>query len=242
MSPRQQKILEIIVKEYVKNPKPVSSEILAQKLGLSSATLRNEMMELERLGYLSKPHTSAGRIPTEKGYRAFIKLLDSIKISKPEISQKGMRSVLGKKNTVEDSFRDITKTLAEMSGGLAFSGIKELNSFFQFGLSNLLKEPEWDDKDYFSEMAGMMEEFEKHFSSQTRFDELFKEVRENETKVFIGKENPLGHTKRISIIISKCKMPDKKHGVIGLLGPTRMRYDYNISLINKLRELLENYD
>lgn len=227
MTIRQEKILNAIVKEYVKNSQPVSSKILARKLGLSSATLRNEMMELEKSGHLSKPHTSAGRIPTEKAYRLFIKSMEDKKVSVPvKISKKPS----------EDLFKEMTKTLAEMSGGLAFSGIKELNSFFQFGLFNLLKEPEWEDKDYFSEMAGMMEQFEKHFN------ELFKEVHQDETKVFIGKENPLARTKKLSIIVSGCKMANKKHGVIGLLGPMRMRYDYNIALINKLRELLENYD
>ena len=78
MTDRQQKILELIVKNYVKNSKPVSSRLLTQKrLGLSSATLRNEMMELEQTGYLNQPHTSAGRIPTEKAYRFFINLSES---------------------------------------------------------------------------------------------------------------------------------------------------------------------
>ncbi|PJB27369.1 hypothetical protein CO111_05720 [Candidatus Desantisbacteria bacterium CG_4_9_14_3_um_filter_50_7] len=83
MDARKEKILNAIVKEYVKNPKPVSSKILARKLGLSSATLRNEMMELEKNGYLEKPHTSAGRIPTDKAYREFIKSLDGKEIKVP---------------------------------------------------------------------------------------------------------------------------------------------------------------
>jgi len=81
-----------------------------------------------------------------------------------------------------------------------------------------------------------MEQFEKHFN------DLFKEVTEHQTRVFIGKENPLARTKKLSIIVSGCKMPDQTHGVIGLLGPMRMRYDYNLALINKLRQMFENYD
>ena len=160
MTQRQQKILEMIVKEYVRNPKPVSSEILAQKLGLSSATLRNEMLELENLGYLSKPHTSAGRIPLEKAYRFFIKPLGG----KPE------------------------------------------------------------------------DTFEEHFNY------LFEQVGHEETRVFIGKEIPMIKTRKYSLIITNYKTPQKKREIIGLLGPTRMRYDYNIELINKLKELLEGYD
>jgi len=227
MTQRQQKILEMVVREYVDNPQPVSSKILAKKLGLSSATLRNEMTELEKEKYLSQPHTSAGRIPTEKAYRFFIKSAQSRKVNLP---------VKISKDSPEDTFKNITQKLAEMSGSMAFGAIEEMNSFYQAGLSNLFKFPEFEDRNYFSEMAQTMEQFEKHFN------DLFKEIAEDETKVFIGKENPMGKTKKISIIVSKCKMPNHKHGVIGLLGPTRMRYDYNISLINKLRELMEDYE
>ena len=227
LSERQQKILELVIREYVEKPKPISSKILGQKLGLSSATLRNEMKELEKGKYLIQPHTSAGRIPTDKAYRLFIKSAQTKNVSVPtKISQR----------LPEDAFKDVAETLAEMSGGFAFSAIKEMNSFYQTGLSNLLKFPEFGDMDYFSEMAQTMEQFEKHF------DDLFDKINDNETKVFIGKDNPLSKTKKISIIVSKCNMPNNKHGVIGLLGPTRMKYDYNISLINKLRELMQDHE
>ena len=228
MDKRQGKIMQAVVKEYVRTSNPVGSKLLVQKhnLGLSSATIRNEMKELEKAGYLLQPHTPAGRIPTEKAYRFFIKSLEDKKL---DIDIKVKKSS-------EDVFREMTETLAEMSGGLAFSGTKELRSFYQSGLSNLLKEPEFEDKAYFSEMTKMMEDFEKHFN------DLFKQVHEQETKVFIGKENPFGRTKKITLIVSRCRIPKKKHGVIGLMGPMRMRYDYNISLINKLKELLEDYE
>ena len=162
MTQRQQKILNTIVKEYVKSSKPVSSKILVQKhkLGLSSATIRNEMKELEKTGFLQQPHTSAGRIPTEKGYRFFIKCLGG----KPE------------------------------------------------------------------------DTFEKHFNY------LFKQIGQQETKVFIGKEIPVAEIRKFTLIITNCRVSRRRQETIGLLGPTRMRYDYNISLINKLREMLEDYE
>lgn len=174
MDSRKSKILQAIVKEYVKNSKPVSSRVLFQKynLGLSSATIRNEMKELEKTGYLSMPHTSAGRVPTERAYRLFIKSLEGREIKVPvKIS--------------EQSSEDI---------------------------------------------------FEQHFNY------LFKQVGQEQTKVFIGKEIPLVRTKKYTLIITGYKSPKKKHEVIGLLGPTRMRYDHNIYLINRLREILEDYD
>lgn len=162
MTERQEKIIETIIKEHVRTSKPVSSKILVQKykLGLSSATLRNEMKELEKVGYLSKPHTSAGRIPTEKGYRFFIKSLGG----KPE------------------------------------------------------------------------DTFEKHFNY------LFKQVGKQETKVFIGKEIPMVRMKKLTLIVTNYRVSNKKQETIGLLGPTRMRYDYNISLVNRIKGLLEDMD
>jgi heat-inducible transcriptional repressor len=75
---RRDRILSIIIGEYISKGVPVSSDVVAKKgLGVSSATIRNEMIELEEEGYLVQPHTSAGRIPTDKGYRHYIESLMS---------------------------------------------------------------------------------------------------------------------------------------------------------------------
>ncbi len=171
ISERQQKILELIVRDYVKNSRPVSSKSLAQKkFGVSSATLRNEMMELEKAGYLNQPHTSAGRIPTEKAYRFFINLSEN----KNEVSTE----------VNDQSTEDI---------------------------------------------------FEQHFNY------LFKEIGEETTQVFIGKDIPMIKTKKYSLIVTGHKTPNKKNEIFGFLTPTRTNYDHNISLINKLKEMLEEF-
>ncbi|RME79072.1 MAG: heat-inducible transcription repressor HrcA [Chloroflexi bacterium] len=77
LTQRQQIILRLVVQEYVRTAAPVSSKTISETyhLGVSSATVRNEMALLEQLGYLTQPHTSAGRIPTEQGYRYFVERL-----------------------------------------------------------------------------------------------------------------------------------------------------------------------
>ena len=74
MDERKQRILRAIIEDYVKSAEPVGSRTIAKNynLGISSATVRNEMADLEDLGYLEKPHTSAGRIPSSKGYRLYV--------------------------------------------------------------------------------------------------------------------------------------------------------------------------
>jgi heat-inducible transcriptional repressor len=74
---RQEEILSLIIRAYTQNPEPISSKLLAEQieLNVSSATIRNEMAALEEMGYISQPHTSAGRVPSQKGYRYFVKRL-----------------------------------------------------------------------------------------------------------------------------------------------------------------------
>lgn len=72
LSPRKQDILKVTVEEYTKTAEPVSSKSICDALKCSSATVRNEMLELEHLGFLDKPHTSAGRVPSDLGYRYYV--------------------------------------------------------------------------------------------------------------------------------------------------------------------------
>jgi len=75
LTSRQHSILSLVIQSYVSTARPVSSKSLLETLGVSSATIRNEMAALEEAGFLKHPHTSAGRIPTDKGYRYFVERL-----------------------------------------------------------------------------------------------------------------------------------------------------------------------
>ncbi len=75
MTERQQQLLCAIVEQYAEVASPVGSSLLAKAFGVSSATIRAEMAELERAGFISQPHTSAGRVPTDKGYRYYVNSL-----------------------------------------------------------------------------------------------------------------------------------------------------------------------
>src|SRR3982751_4457707 len=72
MTERQQKILSAVVEQYAEVASPVGSSLLSKAFNVSSATIRSEMADLERLGFIHQPHTSAGRIPTDKGYRFYV--------------------------------------------------------------------------------------------------------------------------------------------------------------------------
>lgn len=114
---RKKKVLQAIVEEYVNTAEPVSSNTLTSNHGLncSSATIRNEMADLEKAGYLDKTHTSSGRIPSEKGYRYYVdELLKDDNISLEEI--KYISSKLETKvNEIEDLTKIAANTISEVT-------------------------------------------------------------------------------------------------------------------------------
>ncbi|MCI9000551.1 MAG: DeoR family transcriptional regulator [Clostridia bacterium] len=114
---RKKEILQAVVDEYINTAEPVSSATLVEKYGLnySSATVRNELAELENNGYLDKPHTSSGRVPSEKGYRFYVdELVNEEDISLEEI--KYIQTKLATKvNEIEDLTKIATSTLSEIT-------------------------------------------------------------------------------------------------------------------------------
>ena len=84
LTERKKRILRVVIENYIETAEPVGSKTIAESSGLdiSSATIRNEMADLEELGYLEQPHTSAGRIPSPKGYRLYVnELMDDYRLS-----------------------------------------------------------------------------------------------------------------------------------------------------------------
>jgi len=229
---RQKLILEKIIEEYIKSAKPVSSQLLEKKYNfrLSPATIRNEMQKLTTDGFLYQPHTSAGRVPTDKGYRFFVDKLFEKEINKFENDFKTREWLEEEMKDYLKFIQKITKTLANVSSGLAISYLFADKILWKEGWEELLKEPEF-------QVRGCILNFGKLLK---KFEEDIEDLRLNsEIKVYIGKENPFSKSRDFSIIISQCKFPEKEEGIISLLGPKRMAYDKNIALINSLKKTLE---
>ena len=117
MNDRKKEILQAIIEEYIRTAEPVSSNAIVSKYNVdcSSATVRNEMADLEKLGYLDKPHTSAGRVPSAKGYRFYVdELIKDDNISMEEIIY--IQSKLQTRvNQMQDLARITTNTLSEVT-------------------------------------------------------------------------------------------------------------------------------
>jgi len=234
LSDRQKNILSAVVKEFTETAIPVGSKHLTQHYGfeLSSATIRSEMNELEDSGYLFQPHTSAGRIPTDKGYRYFVeKIMPDRDLSKAE--QKKMQAELLKlkaKNT--RLTRTAAKLLSGLSGNLAITGVLGKDEFYDFGMKELLDEPEFREMDDLCRLAETLDYIDERAAN------LMKGLKENEVKIFIGKENPIKEISNCSMMISPYRTKSGEKGILALIGPKRMRYAKNKSLIQYMKKLL----
>ncbi len=132
LNPRQQSLLKAVVEEYIDTAEPVGSEAIEKKykLGVSPATIRNEMAKLTELGFLKQPHTSAGRAPTSVGFKFYIANL-------MEEREMPIRDEVAVKEKLWDErfqfhrlLRDLTRSLSEMTGGLAVATTKEGDLYY----------------------------------------------------------------------------------------------------------------
>lgn len=229
ISQRQSQILAAIVKEYSHSGHPVGSEELLQKFPfrVSSATIRNDMQALENEDYIHQPHTSSGRVPTDKGYRYFVnKLMRHMELTASE-QLRVKRELSRLQSQYMELGRGISKLLAETSQGAAFALLPE-----SVGISGLSKMVEQSGRpEEIKEIAEFLDELEEHGQAFIK-----KDLGQVET--FIGREAPLPVKADFSLVVTRVRTADGKTGLIGVVGPKRMRYERNISLLEYVSKLL----
>lgn len=118
--PRRMVVLRAIVEDYIRSQEPIGSAALTKKhdLGVSSATIRNDMASLEEEGYLIQPHTSSGRIPTEKGYRYFVDRLSTV-VPLSDAQRKGIAAFLSGSVSLQDTLQRAARLLSHITGQVA---------------------------------------------------------------------------------------------------------------------------
>ena len=230
VSLRQKDILDKIVREYIGSARPISSQLLEKKycFKVCPATIRIEMQRLTDRGYLFQPHTSAGRVPTDKGYRSFVDDLLEKELS--DVSDiMGIKKMLAQEKDFLKIVSRLTKFLAESSSNLAVSFVFQRNFVFKEGWGRILKEPEFEDKDLVSGFVELLENLEKEIENL----DINSRVR-----AYIGGEHPFGGARNFTTLVSQCHFSQRKKGILAILGPKRMDYNKNIGLLNLCKELL----
>jgi len=203
--------------------------LLAKVFGVSSATIRAEMAELEHLGYIMQPHTSAGRIPTDKGYRFYVNsLAEEKEVLTPQRGERALTARVQDAGMPERTIRNAVDTLVELTHNLGLATIG--NQLYMSGLGNLFGQPEFMQAGQVQQVAQLLDNLEP----------WLREAAPNEPlNVYIGRENPIGRTAGCTLIISRFHSPYSDRSYIGVLGPTRQNYRDVTSLVRRAGQTLE---
>lgn len=229
MTDRQTQILSAIIEQYAEVASPVGSSLLSKLFNVSSATIRAEMAHLEEMGYIAQPHTSAGRVPTDKGYRFYVNsLTDQEAVLPHKREERALSARVSGGGLPERTIRNAVDTLVELTHNLGLATIG--NQLYMSGLSNLFGQPEFMQTAQVQEVARLLDNLEP----------WLREAAPNEPlSVYIGRENPIGRGAGCSLIISRFRSPYSDRSYIGILGPTRQSYRDVMTLVRRTGETLE---
>ena len=231
MTERQRKILAAVVEQYAEVASPVGSSLLAKAFKVSSATIRAEMAELERMGLIAQPHTSAGRVPTDKGYRYYVNQVsgEQLETSDQRRASRALTARVEGGGLPERTIRNAVDTLVELTHNLGLATLGD--QLYMSGLSNLFGQPEFIDGAQVQQVARLLDNLEP----------WLRETAPNEPlSVYIGSENPIGRSAGASLIISRFRSPYSDRSYIGVLGPTRQQYRDVMTLVRRAGETLED--
>jgi heat-inducible transcriptional repressor len=233
MTERQRAILAAIIEQYAEIAAPVGSVTLAKLFGVSSATIRSEMAKLEDMGLIEAPHTSAGRVPTDKGYRMYVNgITDAQMTELPSGVDRSARTieahVTSHIDTADRAIRSAVDSLVELTGNLGFATIG--SELYMNGIGTLFSQPEFVEGRHVQAIAKLLDNIEP----------WLREAAPNQPlNVFIGSENPIGKSSGATLIISKFRSPFSDKSYIGVIGPTRQNYARTMQLVRKTGSLLE---
>lgn len=232
LTERQSVILECAVLEHIRTAEPVSSQLLEERyrFDISPATLRNEMKTLSDEGFLYQPHISAGRVPTERGYRFFVDALYA-RMKRPV--QKSPEVRLFSKDRQESheiqSAWRLVKELAELSSNLVIASLPSSRISIKEGWREVVREPEFEDQEYLIDFINFLEGVERGLETARPARTI---------TVYIGKENPWASSRSFSMVVAPCALLEEGGGSIAMIGPMRMKYQKNIELLQELLETI----
>lgn len=228
MEDRRHDLLAAVVREFVRQAEPVGSQAVASVLGVSSATVRNDMAALEQEGYLAQPHTSAGRVPTLKGYQFYLDNLLEVCEPKPAEQRSWRELAEGFTSDYEHAAKAVARKLAEVAGEAAVIGFSPTDAYYT-GLSNLFAQPEFAAVDMVRTIGRAIDHLDEAVAK------LYRQCGQLDVVVKIGTANPLGED--CALILTSYEH-SRGTSLLGLFGPLRMDYDANIGRLQYVRTLI----
>ncbi len=234
LTERQVQILKSLIEEYIEIADAVGSETLEKKhnLAASPATIRNEMAALEKKGYLKKPHTSAGRVPTPKAMKFYVKQLMREKELSVADEVRLKEQVWDFRESEATCLRKIVRALAEKTKTLAIATTHQ-GDIFAAGYANILKMPEFYEIEVTENLLSALDRFEG-------FDSIFDNIN-NDEDVHILLEEDLAPelSGPYGFVFTKYQTPLHLTGEIGVFGPTRLNYNSIVPTVRYFGDLIE---
>lgn len=235
LTARQTQILKSLVDEYIETAEPVGSETLDKKynLGVSSATIRNEMADLTDMGFLRQPHTSAGRTPSSKAMKFYInQLMEEKQMSLAE-EVKAKEEVWDARQDMENLLDEATQALAQRTRALAVACVQEGNKVWHSGYANVFLNPEFADLEATANLFAFLEEAK-------RMQELFFErmTGTSPVEVIFGEDLGWQGFRPIGVVGTRFSAGGRE-GALGVIGPARLPYSKVIPVIRYFSSLIQ---
>ncbi len=236
LTARQAQILKALIDEYIETTIPVGSLALEKKynLGISPATIRNEMVTLTRTGYLRQPHTSAGRVPTPLAMKFYIsQLMEERGVSLAE-EVKAKEDVRDSKDNIDKLMESATRALALKTNSFAVSGLSD-GSVWSHGYGHVFACPSLFDLHVCQSLFSMLDE-------GPRLQELFFErlTGASPIEVLFGEELGWDYFEPVGIVASRFKIGDKD-GAIGVIGSYGLNYPAVIPIVRYFGDLIQKF-
>lgn len=229
---RKDRILGIVVNQYIKTITPVGSHFLTEeyRLDVSPATVRNILAELEEEGYLTHPHTSAGRVPTQRGYRYYVDhLMNEIQLLENEKQriQSEYKKYVSHLETLLEKTSQVVTDLTQYTSIISVDGWG--SKIILKGTSHVVGYPDSTDILKIQSILKILEEKERLLA-------LINRDLEHKVEIYIGHEMALKEMDGCSLAVSSFEK-DGLTGRIAVLGPTRMNYDRVVSALDYISDL-----
>lgn len=233
LSDRQIQILKATIEEYIETAEPVGSDTLDKKynLGVSPATIRNEMVKLTKLGMLKQPHTSAGRTPTPEALKMYVEKLMKTKDMSvaEEVSVK--QNIWEYRSEMEKLLREATKALARRTKTMSIAATDE-GDIYSSGVGNILEMPEFFDIDITKHLLETLDEYDYWWKTLSQFEE-----NSDPLTILLGEDLRNHWLNDCGGVFIRFVSPAHK-GSIGVIGPTRLNYSRIVPVVRYMGNLI----
>ena len=237
LTQRQIRILKCIVEEFIETAEPVGSESLEKKfnLGVSSATIRNEMSSLTQLGFLKKGHLSAGRAPTSLGLKYYVRNLMTPKTLTINEEIGAKEKVWDFRNEFERLLKETTKELAFRTRSMAVATTDQ-GGIYSYGASNLLEQPEFYDIDVTKTVLSLIDNNSFWFEIVNKVGDGYDDTKDM-VHLLIGEDLGMAHLEPCGFVYQRYQAGPHR-GIVGIVGPARFRYQSVVPIVDYFAELI----